>query len=600
MWLKKLLTVVLTIVTAVLTIVINTGSGLTQTSYNPFTYNIQFEDLQIYSDPTVPKAPVVIDGREIFSVGKISTTAAGERVELIRSELLQAIRDDSFESVIIEEQGGLPVLYLLFNRPPEQQQREDLPSNSQEDRRYLFTVTKEDTIGKKSNRETAIDLKQDIERAIVRAKQERSPGYIQRQTIIACVLLLVILFCTRLLTQLQSYPLRRAIQKVIPGLPSNTSSQPSNLTTLFRLKLGFAQFILWTFTAFAIFYLFPATRHWLYFLFSILVTTFNKSVLNLGGNDFSIITLLFLVGLFMASIILSGYLTNLLRTNVLQVTRMTRGSQEIISIITKYGLISLSTIILLQAYGLNLSSLALIGSALGVGIGFGFQDIARNFASGIVLLFERSIQVGDFIQVGEHKGVVEEVRTRSIVLKTLDRISIIVPNSRFLTDEVINWNHRRSVTRIHLPIGVAYGSNVKKVKSALLQAAAEHVEVLRNPASQVFFTGFGDSSLDFELLIWTSDPSRQEPLKSDLCFRIEEIFQEQQIDIPFPQRDVNLTVEDMPIKLPPQLEGHLLYLLKGLISQQYNSNDVKNNSSQGNTSKRNTSNKNTSQRPPKR
>jgi len=112
MWLKKLLTVVLTIVTAVLTIVINTGSGLTQTNYNPFTYNIQFEDLQIYSDPTVPKAPVVIDGREIFSVGKISTTAAGERVELIRSELLQAIRDDSFESVIIEEQGGLPVLYL--------------------------------------------------------------------------------------------------------------------------------------------------------------------------------------------------------------------------------------------------------------------------------------------------------------------------------------------------------------------------------------------------------------------------------------------------------------------------------------------------------
>lgn len=582
MW-QKFSTVVLTTITAVLILVINTSSGLTQTNYyNPFTYNVQFEDLQIYSDPTVPKASVVIDGREIFSVGKTGPASAGERIALIRSELLQAIRDHSFAEVAIEEQGGLPVLYLVYNRPPETEPGEDFPSNLQEDRRYLFTVTKEDTIGRKSNRETAIDIKLEIEQAISRAKQERTPAYIQRQAIITCGLLLLTLFLTRLLTQLQSYPFRSAIQRVIPGLPSNNTSQPSNLTTLFRLKLGFAQFILWTVIIFIIFRLFPATRHWLYYLFSILINTFNKSVLNLGGNDFSIINLLFLIGLFIVSLFLSNYLTNLFKANVLQVTRMTRGSQEIISIITKYGLISLSTIILLQAYGLNLSSLALIGSALGVGIGFGFQDIARNFASGIVLLFERSIQVGDFIQVGEHLGVVEEVRTRSIVLKTLDRISIIVPNSRFLTEEVINWNHRRSVSRIHLPIGVAYGSNVKKVKSALLQAAAEHIEVLRNPSPQVFFIGFGDSSLDFELLIWTSDPSRQAPLKSDLCFRIEEIFKEQQIDIPFPQRDVNLKAGDMPIKLPPQLEGHLLYLLKAVISQQYSNNngDVKDSSAQ--------------------
>jgi potassium-dependent mechanosensitive channel len=97
---------------------------------------------------------------------------------------------------------------------------------------------------------------------------------------------------------------------------------------------------------------------------------------------------------------------------------------------------------------------------------------------------------------------------------------------------------------------------------------------LHNPSPQVFFTGFGDSSLDFELLFWTSDPSRQAPLMSDLCFRIEEIFQEQQIDIPFPQRDINLKGVDMPIRLPPQLEGHLLYLLKGLIAQQANSKDT--------------------------
>jgi len=556
---RKFSLIVLAISTIGLILIINILPGLTQDSYNSRT----LEDLQILSNPTVLKAPVVIDGREIFSVGKIGNTPAGERVALIRSELLKAIRDDVVPQVIIESQGGLPVLYLVYP------QASSTEPDSTEDRRYLFTVTQEDTVGRKSNRETAEDFKTEIEQAMAIARQERSSAYLKRHGIITAGLLLFGLLVTRLLTQLQSYPLRKAIQRVIPGLPSNSSSQPSNLTTLFRLKLGLARFLVWTTIILVVFRLFPATRHWLYFLFSLIGSSLQKSIFSLGGKDFSIIHLLIFIGLVVASIFFSSYLANLLRTNVLEATRMTRGSQEIISIITKYGLISFSIVILLQANGIDLSSLALIGSALGVGIGFGFQDIARNFASGIVLLFERSIQIGDFIQVGQHLGVVEEVRTRSIVLKTLDRISIIVPNSRLLSDEVINWNHRRSVTRLHIPVGVAYGSDVKKVKSALLQSATEHLEVLHHPAPQVFFTGFGDSSLDFELLIWISDPSRQAPLTSDLYFRLAEIFQEQQIDIPFPQRDINLKMENLPLKLPPQLEGHLLYLLKGLIAQQY-------------------------------
>jgi potassium-dependent mechanosensitive channel len=574
MWLKvrlkQLLLIVLALVTAGLILVTSALPGLTQTNYGPRA----IEDLPIQSNPLVLKAPVVIDGREIISVGKIGNTPAGERVSLIRDELLKAIRDDVAPKVIIEQQGGLPVLYLVYSKAAAGSPK-DSAQDATEDRRYLFTVTQEDTIGRKSNRETAEDFKSEIEQAMAIARKERSPAYLQRQGIITAGLFLFGLLTTRLLSQLQAYPLRRAIQRIIPGLPSNSSSQPSNLTTLFRLKLGLAQFLLWATITLITFRLFPATRHWLYFLFNLIASSFAISIFNLGGKDFSIINLLILIGLIVASIFFSTYLANLLRTNLLEATRMTRGSQEIISIITKYGLIAFSTMVLLQANGINLSSLALIGSALGVGIGFGFQDIARNFASGIVLLFERSIQVGDFIQVGEHLGVVEEVRTRSIILKTLDRISIIVPNSRLLSDEVINWNHRHNIVRLHLPIGVAYGSDVKRVKAALLQAAEEHLEVLHHPAPQVFFTGFGESSLDFELLIWTSDPSRQAPLMSDLCFRIEEIFQEQQIEIPFPQRDINLKGGEMPIKLPPQLEGHLLYLLKGLIAQQYNGKDTK-------------------------
>ncbi|NJK54570.1 MAG: mechanosensitive ion channel [Pleurocapsa sp. SU_5_0] len=580
MWHKKLFLIVLAIAVAGFILVTNTFPGLTQAKYGPRA----IEDLQIRSNPTVLQAPVVIDGREIFSVGKIGNTPAGQRVSLIRDELLKAIRDDVVPQVTIEQREGLSVVYLVYPQSPSGLAKNS-NSNPTEERRYLFTVTQEDTIGRKSIRETAEDLKTQIEQAMAIGKKERSPAYLKRQGIISAALLLLALLASRLLTQLQTYPLRRAIQRIIPGLPSNASSQPSNLTTLFRLKLGLAQFILWTTITLAIFRLFPATRHWLYYLFNLIASSFVISIFNLGGKDFSIIRLLILIGLVVGAIFLSNYIANLLRTNVLEATRMTRGSQEIISIITKYGLIAFSTVILLQANGIDLSSLALIGSALGVGIGFGFQDIARNFASGIVLLFERSIQVGDFIQVGQHLGVVEEVRTRSIILKTLDRISIIVPNSRLLSDEVINWNHRHSVVRLHLPIGVAYGSDVKKVKSALLQAASEHLEVLRNPAPQVFFTGFGESSLDFELLIWTSDPSRQAPLMSDLCFRIEEIFQAQQIDIPFPQRDINLKTGDMPIKLPPQLEGHLLYLLQGLIAQQYNGKANKDTSNTRPTSK---------------
>ena len=564
MWLPKLAKFVLTIVTAAVIVLANLSPSLAQLDYNP--YNFGFEQLQVYSDPSVPKAPVVIDGRTVFVVGQIGSKPAAERVSLIRSELFQAIADKNFKDVIIEENNNNRVLKLVYQKLPENGTSEE----PEEERRYLFTVTHEDTIGGKSVRETARDVRTEIKDAIAQAKKERGSDYIKRQGAIALILVLLAVFGTRLLDKLQTYPFRQAIQKVIPGLPSNTSSQPSNLTTLIRFKLGFAQFILWVITIIIVFRLFPYTRHLIYSCFALLSNTFSKSVFDFGGSKFSILSIIFFIVFLMIAIAISNYIAKSLRTNVLQVTRMTRGSQEIISIIIKYGLICLATVILLQAYGLNLSSLALIGSALGVGIGFGFQDIARNFASGIVLLFERSIQVGDFIQVGEHLGVVEEVRTRSIVLKTLDRISIIVPNSRFLSDEVINWNHRKSISRLHLPIGVAYGSDVKKVKSALLQAAEEHLEVLRNPSPQVLFTEFGDSSLNFELLIWTADPSRQAPLKSDICFRIEELFREQQIDIPFPQRDINIAGGDLPIKLPSQLEGHLLYLLKGLISKQYN------------------------------
>jgi small-conductance mechanosensitive channel len=324
--------------------------------------------------------------------------------------------------------------------------------------------------------------------------------------------------------------------------------------------------------------LFPFTRHWRYQVVNLLRVSLSTTLLTLGDREITIIGFLLFIIFFGGLFISTGILTNLLRTRILQVTRINRGAQEVISVIIRYCLLFFGTIVLLQFFGVNLSSLAIIGSAFGVGIGFGFQDIAKNFASGIVLLFERSIQVGDFIQVDDHMGTVERVGARSIVLKTLDRISIIVPNSRLLADEVINWSHGNPASRIHIPIGVAYGSDAQKVKSALLQAASEHPEVLRYPQPQVFFTSFGDSSLDFELLVWTSDPSRQQPLISDLYFQIEKIFRQQEIQIPFPQRDLHLRTGNLPVTLSPQFENYLAKLLNNLTAQRFQNSKPSNSS----------------------
>lgn len=526
---------------------------------NPLDYSMSFQNLQDMIDlnwnisspaaENLSTAPVIVDGRKIFEVADTDNTSAQQRANIIENRLQAAIDTEQSPQVTIREENRLAVIYI----------------NDE----YLFTVTSKDIIGEENPIQRASYLKRPIAKAIEQAQTERSIGYLQRQGAIALLLLFIAILGSRLLEQLQRYPFRQAIQKIIPGLSSNRSSQPSSLTTLIRLKLGFAQLALWIVTILAIIQLFYFSRHWRSEIFNWFNHYVGKSLLNLGGKNFSLINLVLIFSLLVGLIIGSNYTTNLLRTRILQVTRMNRGSQEVILTVTKYGLIFLGTVVVLQSNGIDLTSIAVFSGVLGVGIGFGLQDIARNFASGLVLLFERSVQVGDFIQIGEHTGTVETVRARSIVLKTLDRISIIVPNSQLLGEEVINWSHNNSASRLHLPVGVAYGSDMNKVKTILLKAADDNLEVLRNPKPQVFLTEFGDSSVNVELLIWIADPSRQLPIKSDLYFDIERMFREEQVEIPFPQRDLNLKTGDLPLSLPPQLEGHLLYLLKGLIANQY-------------------------------
>jgi small-conductance mechanosensitive channel len=234
-----------------------------------------------------------------------------------------------------------------------------------------------------------------------------------------------------------------------------------------------------------------------------------------------------------------------LRASLLRPLGLDNAREETIASLLRYGLLFLGILIALQAAGVDVRGLAIAGGVLGVGIGFGLQNLANNIVSGVVIGLERPIRVGDVVKVGEHFGTVERIGARSTALRTLDRVTVLIPNSRFLETEVVNWSHGDPVSRVHVPVGVDYGSNVAAVRSALLEAARAHPAVLREPRPQVQLKAFGGSSLDFELLVWTGDPRNQFTLTSDLNYRIEAELDRHGVRVPFPQLDVHIRTPEL-------------------------------------------------------
>lgn len=190
------------------------------------------------------------------------------------------------------------------------------------------------------------------------------------------------------------------------------------------------------------------------------------------------------------------------------------------------------------------SSLGYAVAALSLGIGFGLQEIVSNFVSGLILLFERPLQVGDLVQVGETVGVVERINIRATTVRTLDNEFILVPNRELVTKDVVNHTHNDPRLRVRVPVGVAYGSDLELVREALLSAARDNRLVLKRPAPEAFFKGFGDSSLDFELRAWISRPLDRPAVTSELNNKIDEAFRAAGVTIPFPQRDLHLRSVD--------------------------------------------------------
>jgi small-conductance mechanosensitive channel len=331
-----------------------------------------------------------------------------------------------------------------------------------------------------------------------------------------------------------------------------------------RIILAAIRAAVFLFTTLYITDLFPQTRELSRKITDTIVGSLVSELIPLGNSSYSVLDLFILIGLFTGVLILARTAKKVLRSRVLRLTGLNRSSQETVAQIATYAIIFLGTIVVLQLWGLDLSSLTIFASVLGVGIGLGLQGIAKEFISGLVLIFERPIKVGDFVNVGELMGTVERISVRSTEIRTLDEVSIIVPNSRFLEEEVVNWTHHSSVSRLKVPVTVAYGSDLTAVRGALIDAAKEHPDVLAEPAPRVFFKGFGDSSLNFDLLIWTAEPQKQFRLKSDLYFRIEAILRHRNIEIPFPQQDLHVRSGSLPLEISPQLVESLAQLSNGL------------------------------------
>ena len=211
------------------------------------------------------------------------------------------------------------------------------------------------------------------------------------------------------------------------------------------------------------------------------------------------------------------------------------------SLASGFGFVSFVVALLLAVVvmGGNLSSLALIAGALSVGIGLGLQDIVNNFVSGIILLFERPIKVGDWVKINGEEGKIKQINIRATEVETFNRSSVIIPNATLLSNSLVNLTHGNNWARYSVKVGVAYGSDIEKVKSILLECAASHRRVLKNPAPYVLFQDFGSSSLDFELRFYVSNIWDGWVTPSDVRFEINRRFIEEGIEIPFPQMVVH-------------------------------------------------------------
>lgn len=273
---------------------------------------------------------------------------------------------------------------------------------------------------------------------------------------------------------------------------------------------------------------------------SFITKLFNITFFTINQTPITLASIIVFIVIFLTFLIASAVLSRMLGRRVLSHLHIEEGTRYTLERLTNYTISIIGAIVAFQFIGINLSGLAVIFGLLSVGVGFGLQNVTSNFIAGLILLFERPIRIGDRISVGETEGDVIAINLRSTTILSINNISIIVPNSDFIANNVTNWSYGDKKLRINIAVGVSYSSDLDTVLRCLKEAAQENPDVLKTPEPLVHLTEFGDSSWNMALRCWIPDPKKHLMIRSALNCAIVRKFRENNVEIPFPQRDLHV------------------------------------------------------------
>ena len=464
------------------------------------------------------KADIVLDGRKLFEISSSGNFSATQRAEKINSLLQTKLKQYKNASqpidVTVAKQSNWTVIRV--------------------NNRHLLTISENDLIPGMMAQEQAEIWQEQLKSALILAIEERSPAYFRwtlKMMAIAFVLVAGIqfaLFCLK-----RSYSRKRL------------ESSQGWISWAILAILGL-QTLIWLALAVYCTYLFPQTRTWLYYLWRSVSDTFNTEIFDFGGETaISLRQIIILIFLGIGWWIFIAWFSQLLKLNILPLTGFENTLQNSIAFLTRYGLVFLGILLILNAGGIDFRSLTIVASALGVGIGFGLQNIAKDFVSGIILSLTRPIKIGELVEVGEDRGLVLHIGARTTEISHVDRHIMTIPNSLFIESTVKNW-HRSGLTRVKVYADVAYDSDRDLVYKALLAAAqVHHPDILKHPPPKAKFREFGDRSLLFRVVVFVKDPFKEPKVRNHLQKQIDLNFRKYGIEIPFPQRDVNFKIPQL-------------------------------------------------------
>lgn len=489
------------------------------------------------------RVPVVLDGRVLYKVGPSKNFTAQERADAI-SALLQEKLDKNLLK-------GQPVNVAL------QQQGEQtiLKVNG----RYLVSITEADLMPGMMPEEQAEIWQEKVKIALEKSLRERSLDYrMWAIKMIAIALLLTIIIQCFLFWLSRRYRRKQRSQQ------NKGSLQLLGLLSLNAVTwLGFIYYSL---------SLFPILRRGLYHVTNLIENTFTTRMFKLGEVPISLNRILLIIIATIILWLLSNLLTQFLKQRILPLAGVDQSLQDAIAFFTQYGLLFLGFLLVINAGGVDFQSIAILLSVIGVGIGFGLQNIAKDFISGLILIVNRPIKVGELVQVGNFQGLVQRIGARTTEISHIDRYIITLPNSQFIEGEVLNWN-RSGLTRVKAYVGVSYDSDINLVYQ-VLQAASqvEHPDILRHPPPKVKFRGFGENELRFRVVAFIQDPLKEPKVRAHLYDKIEKYLKKYHIEIPYPQRDLHLKIPEISPVLQTWLQANGSdYLLQNTLKNQIDS-----------------------------